>query len=166
MTKEKRLPFDPVAEAARHWQERWPGTERMAAATAIMRAQQIVLARVDAALAEVGLTFARYEALVLLHFSRTGQLPLGKMGLRLQVHPTSVTNAIDRLEAEGLVRRIPSLTDRRTTLAGITPRGREVVERATELVAASGFGLGSLGAADLAALSRVLRRLRKDAGDF
>ena len=70
------------------------------------------------------------------------------------------------LEAEGLVRRIPSPTDRRTTLAGITPRGREVVERATELVAASGFGLGSLGAADLAALSRVLRRLRKDAGDF
>ena len=101
----RRLPFDPIAEARRHWDDRWAGGAPMAAATSIMRAQQIVLARVDEALRPFDLTFARYEALVLLTFSRSGSLPLGKMGERLMIHPTSVTNIVDRLEAQGLVRR-------------------------------------------------------------
>ena len=54
-----------------------------------------------------GLTFARFEALALLSFSRRGALPLGKIGDRLQVHPTSVTNTVNRLERDGLVRRAP-----------------------------------------------------------
>lgn len=138
----------------------------MAAATSIMRAQQIILATVDRALAALDLTFARYEALVLLHFSRRGSLPLGKMGDRLQVHPTSVTNIVDRLEAQGLVRRLQHPTDRRTTLAEITEEGRAVVERATAAVVATNFGLDSLSTAELAQLGTVMRKLRMDAGDF
>ena len=86
-------------------------------------------ARVDEALRPFGLTFARYEALVLLTFTRSGSLPLGKMGERLMIHPTSVTNIVDRLEAQGLVRRVAHPTDRRTTLCEITDEGREVVRR-------------------------------------
>ena len=88
----------------------------MAAATSIVRAQQLVLAAVDGALRPLGLTFARYEALVLLAFTRSGSLPLGKMGERLMVHPTSVTGIVDRLEADGLVRRVVHGDDRRITL--------------------------------------------------
>jgi DNA-binding MarR family transcriptional regulator len=138
----------------------------MAAVTSIMRAQQIIQARVDAALRPLDLTFARYEALVLLRFSRTGALPLGKMGDRLMLHPTSVTNIIDRLEDQGLVRRLSHPTDRRTTLAEITDEGRKVVEAATEATSAVSMGMGCLSDRELDRITRLLRKLRVDAGDF
>ena len=80
-------------------------------------------AKTAEALRPTGLTFARYELLMLLLFSREGRLPMGKARARLQVHPTSVTNAVDRLEAAGLVRREPHPTDRRATLVSFTERG-------------------------------------------
>jgi DNA-binding MarR family transcriptional regulator len=138
----------------------------MAAATSIMRAQQIVLARVDEVLREFGLTFARYEALVLLSFSRRGSLPLGKMGERLMIHPTSVTNIVDRLEAQGLIRRLQHPQDRRATLAELTDEGRAVMERATERVNAIALGLDGLEEQELEQLTTVLRALRLAAGDF
>jgi DNA-binding MarR family transcriptional regulator len=160
------LPFDPIAEARRQWLERWEAAEPMAAATSIMRAQQIVLARVDAMLRPFELTFARYEALVLLSFTRTGALPLGKMGVRLMVHPTSVTNTVNRLEAQGFVRRVPHPTDRRTTLAEITPEGRQVMEKATDVLVGARFGLDSLSEEEATELTRLIRGLRVAAGDF
>jgi DNA-binding MarR family transcriptional regulator len=160
------LAFDPIAEAERQWRDRWPAPEAMAAATSIMRAQQIVLGTVDRALGDMGLSFARYEALVLLHVSRRGSLPLGKMGDRLQVHPTSVTNLVDRLESQGLVRRTRHPTDRRTTLAEITGEGRRVVEKATAEVVDTHFGLDGLSATELTRLTAILRKVRVHAGDF
>ena len=138
----------------------------MAAATSIMRAQQLVLAAVDDALKPFGLTFARWEALVLLTFTRTGSLPLGKIGPRLMIHPTSVTNIIDRLETDGYVERAQHPDDRRTTLATITPAGRKLAARATAAVEDARFGLSSLTDAQLRSLTKVLRILRLDAGDF
>ena len=160
------LAFDPIAEARHKWVERWPEAERMAAATALIRVQRIVMSSVERALAPFGLTFARYEALVLLAFSRQGRLPLGKMGARLQVHPTSVTNAIDRLEGQGFVRRTGDPNDRRTILAEVTPEGRAVVEKATEAVTRCQFGLEMLRDAELRQVSAILFRVRLAAGDF
>lgn len=162
----RQLPFDPIAEARRHWDERWPGGAAMAAATSIMRAQQIVLARVDDALKPLDLTFARYEALVLLTFSRNGSLPLGKMGERLMIHPTSVTNIVDRLEAQGLVRRVDHPTDRRTTLCEITSEGRELVDKATAAVTAVDLGITGLADAEVDRLIKSLEKLRRASGDF
>jgi DNA-binding MarR family transcriptional regulator len=162
----RTLPFDPIAEARRHWDQRWPEGEAMAAATSIMRAQQIVLARVDSALRPFELTFARYEALVLLVFSRRGSLPLGKMGERLMIHPASVTNIVDRLEAQGLVRRVPHPTDRRTTLCEITAEGRRRVEEATGAVTAVALGMDGMTERELARLSGLLAKLRRSSGDF
>jgi DNA-binding MarR family transcriptional regulator len=162
----RQLPFDPIVEARRHWDERWPGGAPMAAATSIMRAQQIVLARVDDALKPFDLTFARYEALVLLTFSRRGSLPLGKMGERLMIHPTSVTNIVDRLEAQGLVRRVDHPTDRRTTLCEITEGGRALVERATTAVTAVDLGITGLSGRETAQLIELLVKLRHSSGDF
>ena len=103
----------------------------MAAVTSIMRAQQLLLAQLNDALRPFGLTFPRYEALMLLLFSRNGALPLGKIGDRLQVHATSVTSIVDGLEADGFVRRVPHETDRRATLASMTPGGPPRGEKAT-----------------------------------
>ena len=160
------LPFDPIAEARRQWDERWDAGASMAASTSVMRVQQIVLARVDAALRDLGLNFARYEVLVLLHFSRRGSLPMGKMGARLMIHPTSVTNLVDRLEEAGLVRRTAHPSDRRTTLAAITPAGRHLVQRATKRVTDVQLGLHGLDERELDQLSALLRKVRLDAGDY
>lgn len=149
------------------WSERWDAdvSDAMAAATSIMRAQQIVLAAVDGALRPFGLTFARYEGLVLLLFSRRGALPLGIMGQRLMIHPTSVTNIIDRLEDQGLVRRRPHPTDGRTTLAEITDEGRLLASEATMAVNGVTFGLGALSRTDLRDLQRIIGTLRRAVGD-
>jgi DNA-binding MarR family transcriptional regulator len=162
------LRIDPIDEARRHWEARWDRTpaRAMAAVTSIMRAQQILLARFNALLRPYGITFPRYEALMLLSFTRGGELPLGKIGERLQVHRTSVTNIIDKLEADGLVRRVPHSEDRRATLAQITPRGREVGRDATAVLNAELFAVGGLKGAEQEQLTELLRVLRVDAGDF
>ena len=162
----RKLPFDPIDEAARQWGLRWEAVEEMHAVTSLMRVQQIVLARLDDVLRPHGLTFARYEALVLLTFSRAGALPLGKMGERLQVHATSVTSIVDRLETAGLVVRRRHPEDGRAVLAEITDAGRTLVERATADLVASRFALTSLGPDQLRDLSDLLRPVRHDAGDF
>ncbi len=160
------LPFDPIDEAARQWGLRWGAVEEMHAVTSLMRVQQLVLAALDDLLRPHGLTFARYEALVLLTFSRTGALPLGKMGERLQVHPTSVTSIVDRLEAAGLVVRRPHPQDGRAVLAEITPAGRELVEAATADLVAARFAIADLAPDDLREISALLRPVREHAGDF
>ena len=160
------LPFDPIDEAARQWARHWDGVPQMHAVTSLMRVQQLVLGRLDALLKPLGLTFARYEALVLLSFSSRGSLPLGKMGERLQVHPTSVTSIVDRLESAGLVVRRRHPEDGRAVLAEITDSGRTLVERATAELVGADFGLGALDDAGLRALSELLRPVRQSAGDF
>jgi DNA-binding MarR family transcriptional regulator len=138
----------------------------MEAVTSIMRAQQILVGRLNAALKPFGLTFARYEALMLLYLSRHGELPLGKMGARLQVHRTSVTSLVDGLERDGLAVRSQHPTDRRTTLATITPQGREVADAATEALNDVEFAVAPLRPDDLETITRLLERLRAGAGDF
>ena len=138
----------------------------MAFVTSIMRVQQICTAWTDDVLAPFDLTFARFEALRLLAFTRRGRLPLGKIGERLQVHPASVTNVIDRLEANGFVRRVPHPTDGRTTLAAITPRGRRLVATATDALNTKVFEQTGLSPAQLDSVVRTLAELREAAGDF
>ena len=62
--------------------------------------------RIDAVLRPLDLTFARYEILRLLSFSQAGAMPMTRLGSLLQVHPTSVTSAVDRLERQGFVERM------------------------------------------------------------
>jgi DNA-binding MarR family transcriptional regulator len=138
----------------------------MAAVTSIMRAQQVLMARLNDLLRPLGLTFPRYEALMLLSFTRRGALPLGKIGERLQVHRTSVTNIVDKLEADGLVRRVPHAEDRRATLAEITDAGRETARRATDALNDAAFGIDALDDEAQEAVTALLRALRVDAGDF
>ena len=162
------LGFDPIARAREQWVEQGWGqaADGMAAITSLMRAHQIVLARVEATLRPLGVTFARYEVLMLLWFSRRGSLPMKVIGSRLQVHPTSVTNAVDRLEDAGLVTRSTHPEDRRAMLVALTAEGRELAERATKALNTEVFEQPDLGATDVRSLVDVLTRLRRDAGDF
>ena len=162
----RALPFDPIAKAAQTWSERIGPNGAMAAVTNIMRVQQILQASVDEALKPHGLTFARYEALVLLSFSRRGSLPMRMMGERLQLHPTSITNIVDRLEADHLVRRLPHPSDRRTTLVELTEAGRQRLTEATAAVTDANFGLFGLEDEESATLSKLLTKVRQSAGDF
>jgi len=161
-----RLPFDPIDEAARQWANHWSGVPAMHAVTSLMRVQQLVIGRLDTILKPHGLTFARYEALVLLTFSSRGSLPLGKMGERLQVHPTSVTSIVRKLEADRHVVRRPHPQDGRAVLAEITRAGRDVVQAATTDLVGADFGLGVLDDDALGRLSELLRPVRRAAGDF
>ncbi|MYV43338.1 MarR family transcriptional regulator [Streptomyces sp. SID1328] len=166
MPKPLSLPFDPIARADELWKQRWGSVPSMAAITSIMRAQQILLAEVDAVVKPYGLTFARYEALVLLTFSKEGELPMSKIGERLMVHPTSVTNTVDRLVRTGLVAKRPNPKDGRGTLAVITDKGREVVDAATRDLMAMDFGLSAYDAESCGDIFTLLRPLRVAAGDF
>lgn len=165
MPRELRLPFDPIERAGENWERIWGPATAMRAATSVFRAQQILLARFDEALRPFELTFARYEALVLLRFSRTGTLPLKVIGSRLMVHPTSVTNTVERLAAAGLVDRRPNPADGRGVLASITDRGRTVVERATADLISVDFGLAEIEEDRLEDLYATLRDVRYAAGD-
>ncbi len=162
------LRFDPIQEAGRQWRKHWgpAPVPSMMAVTSVMRVQQVWLARLNEALSPFDLTFARYEALMLLYLSRAGSLPLGKIGDRLQVHPTSVTNLVDGLEKLEYVRRMPHPEDRRTTLAAITDRGRDVAAAATRALNEIQFGTGPLRKRELESLTEVLKRVRLEAGDF
>ena len=91
---------------------------------------------------------------------------MSRIGERLMVHPTSATNIVQRLQAQGLVERHPNPKDGRGTLASMTPTGRQVVEAATADLVAAGFGLAILDASEQEHLFRLLRIVRAAHGDF
>ena len=161
-------PTDPIAEARRQWITHWgpEPTASMAAVTSIMRAQQILLTRLNLVLAPHNLTFPRYEALMILHLSSRGSMPLGKVGQRLQVHPTSVTSVIDGLEKQGYVARERHDSDRRAILAAITPAGRKAAVEATAALNESRFATDPLDEPDLDRLTELLRPLRAHEDGF
>jgi DNA-binding MarR family transcriptional regulator len=168
MVKRRPLPVDPIAEAKRQWVAHgWTDAAAgMSAVTSIIRAQQIMLARIDAALRPFGLSFARYEMLRLLAFTREGRMPMASAIARLQVHPTSVTNTVDRLVRDDLIEREPHPEDGRAAMLVILESGRELVERATAALNTTVFENPGLADDDTAELVRIIARLRKASGDF
>lgn len=159
---------DPIELARRNWVAAgWASSaDGMALVTSMMRVQQLFLGRIESVLRPHGLTFARFEVLRLLAFTRRGALPVGKIGERLQVHPASVTNAVQRLADAGLVERLPNPADGRSVLAAITPSGRALVERCTRLLNDAIFEQVPVPADAGARLFDDLRGIRREFGDF
>ena len=162
------LTHDPIELARAQWTKRgWSSAaDGMALVTSIMRIQQELLARVDAGLRTFQLTFARYEVLMLLEFSQRGELPLGKIGERLQVHPASVTNVVQRLTDDGFLRRTPNPDDGRSILATITPSGSRTARAATEHLNQHVFSNLPLDTADQVEIYDKLTPVRQAFGDF
>ncbi|RLV50417.1 MarR family transcriptional regulator [Nocardioides mangrovicus] len=137
----------------------------MALVTSLTRVGQLYTERVEAVLRPHDLTFARFEILRLLAFSRSGAMPMTRLGSLLQVHATSVTSAVGRLEAQGLVERLRPERDRRVVLASITDAGRDVVDRATTDLNDGVFATPGIGAEDVAQMTALLDLLRRAHGD-
>ncbi len=131
----------------------------MFTAVSVIHAQQLITTAIDRALKPLELTFARYEVLMLLSFSKRGALPMTKIGERLLVHPTGITKLVDKLEARDLVRREPNPADRRGVLVRVTPAGRRLGRRASKVLADVRFGV-DLPDRDLQQLSELLGKLR------
>jgi DNA-binding MarR family transcriptional regulator len=159
---------DPIALARDNWARSGWGdvADGMVAVTSVMRAHQILLARVETALRPYDLSFSRYELLRLLAFSSNGALPITKASDRLQVHVTSVTHAIRRLESDGLVERVPHPTDGRTTLVRLTELGRSTVEDATVTLNREVFADVGMSESESRTLAATIESLRRHAGDF
>lgn len=168
MTDSSRPSRDPIELARTNWVAHgWSdAADGMALVTSIMRVQQVFLARIEAVLRPHGLTFARYEVLRLLSFTRTGAMPVGKIGQRLQVHPASVTNAVQRLVEDGHVTRAPHPTDGRSVLAEITPLGRTLVETCTDALNDRVFSSVPIAADDQRSAFDALKSMRRAFGDF
>jgi DNA-binding MarR family transcriptional regulator len=158
---------DPIAEAHRQWERHgWAdAADGMAMVTSLVRVHQLLMERIDAVLRPHRLTFARYEVLRLLSFTRSGALPMTRLGSLLQVHPTSVTSAVARLEAQGFVERLRRERDRRVVLASLTPAGGDVVEAATAALNRDVFARPGIDAARVRELTDLLSVLRSSAGD-
>ena len=168
ITQMQPLPSDPIAQARQNWRDAGWGevADQMAVVTSVFRVNQILVAEIEVALRPFGLSFARFEFLRLLGFSRSGVMPMSRARALLQVHPASVTNTVDRLESAALVRRTRNPTDGRSFLVEITDAGREVLDRATDALNEEVFGALDLEPEELTTLSRVLAGFRRRHGDF
>lgn len=140
--------------------------EGVSAVVELMRVCSMVTGRVDAAVRPFSLTMSRYEVLMLLFTHRTRALSVTTMSRLLQVHSTSVTNAVQRLEVQGLVRRSRHTGDSRRVVVSLTPHGTELAETAAQRLNAHVFADLGISDAEHDTLWRVLRSLRRSSGDF
>jgi len=95
---------------------------------AVLHVASSLEARVEARLAEVGLSLPKLAALHQL--AQAGDsLPLGQLAERLACVKSNVTQLVDRLEADGLVTRAADPSDRRSRLAMLTETGKTAYAR-------------------------------------
>ncbi|TCJ21540.1 MarR family winged helix-turn-helix transcriptional regulator [Nocardioides jejuensis] len=161
-------PKDPIHEAHAQWlRHGWDeAADGMAMVTSLTRVQQLFQERIDATLKPFGLTFARFEVIRLISFTRSGSMTMSRLGSLLQVHATTVTSAVERLVQQGYVERTRSEEDRRVIHASLTGEGSRVVEEATAALNATVFAKPGLAADDTARLLAVLTGLRGALGDL
>ena len=157
---------DSVIESALLWQAQCSEhTDVMLAVASLERATKRMDSNIESLLKPFILTFSRFVVLSRLFCTKWGSMTLGEIATALVVHPTSVTRAVDRLERDGLVARVPHPTDRRAMLAQITGAGKALVKKATPSLIDESFGFSGVDAATLRELALVLRKVRQAGGD-
>lgn len=137
----------------------------MVAVASVLRLRELIMNNLEHAVEKVGLSGTDYLVLLTVMLGDRGQRPLGRIARAMMVHPTTVTQVVDRLERHKLVKRMPHPSDRRATLASITAKGRRVCARATELLRADGFGMPGVSSTQLAELTMAIQPVRQAAGD-
>jgi DNA-binding MarR family transcriptional regulator len=127
---------------------------------AILQTAHALEARMEAALGEAGLSGAKFS--VLSELVRSGEaLPLSELADRLACVRSNMTQLVDRLEADGLVRRVADPNDRRSVKAQITQEGERRQSDGSRRVEELERGLEALvSQADGAALHRTLNALK------
>jgi DNA-binding MarR family transcriptional regulator len=125
----------------------------------LLHAAHALEERLESALADVGLSLAKYG--VVSQLARAGQpLALSELAVRQSCVRSNMTQLIDRLESDGLVRRVDDPADRRSVRAAITRLGEErAVAGAQVMEKVEADFAASIPARDRAALTRVLEGL-------
>lgn len=82
----------------------------------------------EAAVSEAGVTSQQYQALLVIKVAPQGQIMLRELAREMLIQHNGAVQLVDRLEAAGLCRRIPSVSDKRSVLVGLTEHGERVVE--------------------------------------
>lgn len=125
----------------------------------VLHVAQQVQDRLETALSHTGLSLAKLGAL--RHLAEANEpLPLGQLAERIACVKSNVTQLVDRLEADGMVRRVPDPADRRSVRAMITELGRSRHLAGMEaLAAAEETIVADLTEAEQTALSELLLRL-------
>ena len=161
-------PFDVVEASRRVWLREWnaDAASGMAVFTAILRSYQLLDDEVHRVMRRHDLTFARYEVLAWLATDPDSSLTLSWISKTLRIPPATVTNLIDRLEQDKLVRRVPHATDARTTLAVITARGRRVAHNATDDLNTTVYEQIGLSPSQRQRLIDLLAELRANGNEF
>jgi DNA-binding MarR family transcriptional regulator len=107
------------------------------AVVAVARADGVLSRTIEGRLASHGVTGPKFNVLMELAASPEGALPLSEVARRLLKSPPNVTGLIDRLEADGWVRRVRDRSDRRVVMAAITDSGWSALRRAAPVVFAA-----------------------------
>jgi len=125
----------------------------------LLQAAHAVESRIEQALAEAGLSGAKLAALTQL--VEAGEpISLGELAEQCACVRSNITQRVDRLEGEKLVRRVADASDRRSLRAAITPLGRErQAAGARKIEAVRRQIAGALKAIDGGALARALADL-------
>lgn len=115
--------------------------------------------RLEAALEPTGLSLAKLGAL--RHLAEANEpLPLGQLAERIACVKSNVTQLVDRLESDELVRRVPDPSDRRSVRAEITDEGRLKYQAGIEALSVAEDELVSeLALSDQDQLLQLLTRL-------
>ena len=107
-----------------------------------------------------GTTLPRFDVMAALYRRRDG-VTMSELSRMLLVSNGNATAVVDRLEADGLVRRTPSDTDRRTVFAALTPDGLAQFEvYAAEHEAEVNRIFGGMTDDELDSMTEMLKRLR------
>jgi len=126
----------------------------------LLTTSRAIEARLEAELAELGLSLAKAKVLRILS-QEDGPQALSRLAERGQCVKSNITQLIDRLEADGLVRRTEDPSDGRIRLAGLTAQGQRVCRRAMEVIRNhEQLVAEALSDRDAATLARVLDRLQ------
>jgi len=138
-------------------------TRRSATATALvgslLETAQAVEARLEAAVSPLGLSLAKLGVLHPLAEARE-PLPLSALAQRTHCVRSNITQLVDRLEKDGLVRRRPDPDDRRGVLAVLTPAGEQAYAKGMRaLVEAQQAIARTLSAGDADSLKSALNAL-------
>jgi DNA-binding MarR family transcriptional regulator len=138
----------------------------MAVFTGILRSYQLLSDQVQHVMRRHDLSFARYEVLTWLATDPDSARTLSWISKTLRIPPATVTNIIDRLEDEKLVRRVPHPSDARTTLAEITARGRRAAMDATDDLNSTVYEEIGLTERQRSQLIELLAQLRASGNEF
>ena len=137
-----------------------PGTGDSQMMYSLVRAAHVLESRLEEALEQVGLSLAKFGALS--HLVKEGEpLSLSECAMKMTCVRSNMTQLVDRLEADGLVRRVEDPEDRRAVRAAVTPLGKErYAAGARQVEKVQAEFAKTLSGIDHGSLERVLSAIR------